>query len=157
MQVDRPVLPAGAAAARRKQVVIDAPVNCGSAGARWATTTLISSSISSAMAAAGDSVGGLFRAIWDPRLACPVVDGTPAGHLAWGDGNLPLGDHLEDLAMKDMPGTMTFEPFGNGSYALDPVAAWRQCLEAIEPHLDDAVREMTRSSANARRCRRQLP
>lgn len=91
-----------------------------------------------AMAAAGDSVGGYFERFGTRVSHVHVVDGTPAGHLAWGDGNLPLDDHLKDLATEGFAGTLTFEPFGNGSYALDPVRAWRQCLEAIAPHLDDA-------------------
>jgi len=92
-----------------------------------------------AMATAGDMVAdyvGLFGA----RIAhVHVVDGTPAGHLAWGDGSLPLGRYVGELAEAGYAGTLTFEPFGNGSYALDPVAAWRRCLDGIAPHLDRAA------------------
>jgi protein FrlC len=42
------------------------------------------------------------------------------------------------LAESGYAGKITFEPFGNGSYALDPVAAWKRNLAAIEPYLDGA-------------------
>ncbi len=91
-----------------------------------------------AMATAGDSVGGYFEKFGKRIAHVHVVDGTPAGHLAWGDGNLPLNDHLAELGAHGFAGTLTFEPFGNGSYALDPVSVWRRCLDAIFPHFDQA-------------------
>ena len=94
-----------------------------------------------AMATAGDSVGGYFERFGKRIAHVHVVDGTPAGHLAWGDGSLPLDHHLGQLRAQGFAGTLTFEPFGNGSYALDPVSAWRRCLDAIAPHLDRAEQE----------------
>jgi protein FrlC len=91
-----------------------------------------------AMATAGDSVADYFS-LFGPRLAhVQIVDGTPAGHLVWGDGTLPLGRYVSELAESGYAGKITFEPFGNGSYALDPVAAWKRNLAAIEPYLDRA-------------------
>ena len=91
-----------------------------------------------AMATAGDTVADYF-ALFGSRLAhVQIVDGTPAGHLVWGDGTLPLGHYVSDLAESGYAGKITFEPFGNGSYALDPVAAWKRNLAAIEPYLDRA-------------------
>jgi protein FrlC len=88
-----------------------------------------------AMATAGDNVAD-YLARFGERLAhVHIVDGTPAGHLVWGDGNLPLKDYIAALDAVDFNGAFTFEPFGNGSYALDPVAAWKRCLSAIAPHL----------------------
>lgn len=94
-----------------------------------------------AMATAGDSVIGYFEHFGNRVAHVHVVDGTPAGHLAWGDGNLPLDDHIAAISAHGFAGTLTFEPFGNGSYALDPVSAWRQSLDAIAPHLDKADAE----------------
>ena len=91
-----------------------------------------------AMATAEDSVSGYFERFGRRVAHVHVVDGTPAGHLAWGDGTLPLGDYLAGLDAHGFAGTLTFEPFGNGSYALDPVAVWRRCLEAVAPHFDHA-------------------
>lgn len=92
-----------------------------------------------AMATAGDSVAGYFERFGQRVAHVHVVDGTPAGHLAWGKGNLPLGDYITALGRHDFAGTLTFEPFGNGSYALDPVSTWRHCLASIIPHLDEAI------------------
>jgi fructoselysine 3-epimerase len=89
-----------------------------------------------AMATAGDTIADYLRLFGSRVAHVQVVDGTPAGHLVWGDGTLPLGDYLTELATAGYAGKVTFEPFGNGSYALDPVAAWRRCLAGIEPYLD---------------------
>jgi protein FrlC len=91
------------------------------------------------MAAAGDTVADYLR-LFGKRIAhVQLVDGTPAGHLVWGDGNLPLGDYLKALAESGYAGKITFEPFGNGSYALDPIAAWKRNLAAIAPFIDPAA------------------
>ncbi|WP_343712096.1 sugar phosphate isomerase/epimerase family protein [Inquilinus sp.] len=88
-----------------------------------------------AMATAGDTVAG-YVDLFGPRLAhVQLVDGTPGGHLVWGDGSLPLGRYIEDLAASGYAGKLTFEPFGTGTYALDPIQAWSRCLAAIEPYL----------------------
>jgi protein FrlC len=87
------------------------------------------------MATAGDTVARYFE-LFETRLAhVQIVDGTPAGHLAWGDGSLPLASYIGELAGKGYGGKLTFEPFGNGSYALDPAGTWKRCLAAIEPYL----------------------
>lgn len=92
-----------------------------------------------AMATAGDTVAG-YVGLFGSRLAhVHLVDGTPSGHLVWGDGTLPLGDYVSELAGLGYAGKVTFEPFGNGSYALDPVKAWTRCLGAIEPYLNRAM------------------
>ena len=92
-----------------------------------------------AMATAGDTVAG-YVDLFGTRLAhVHLVDGTPGGHLVWGEGTLPLGDYVSELARLGYAGKLTFEPFGNGSYALDPVKAWTRCLGAIEPYLNRAT------------------
>ncbi|MGC9448158.1 sugar phosphate isomerase/epimerase family protein [Cereibacter johrii] len=89
-----------------------------------------------AMACAGDSVAD-YAGLFGDRLAhVHLVDGRPAGHLVWGDGTLPLARILADLAEAGYRGALSFEPFGDGSYALDPVAAWTRHLTALAPHLD---------------------
>ncbi|RWO93686.1 sugar phosphate isomerase/epimerase family protein [Mesorhizobium sp.] len=88
------------------------------------------------MATAGDTVADYIN-LFGSRLAhVQLVDGAPAGHLVWGDGSLPLGRYVSELARSGYKGKITFEPFGNGSYALDPVKAWTRCLAAIEPYLN---------------------
>jgi protein FrlC len=92
-----------------------------------------------AMATAGDTVANYFS-LFGARLAhVQLVDGTPAGHLVWGDGTLPLGRYVSELAERGYTGKVAFEPFGNGSCALDPVAAWQRNLAAIAPYIDCAA------------------
>ncbi len=87
------------------------------------------------MATAGDTVGDYLRLFGDRIAHVQLVDGTPAGHLVWGDGNLPLGTYLKQLAAAGYRGKLTFEPFGKGCYALDPVKTWTRCLERLAPYL----------------------
>lgn len=91
-----------------------------------------------AMAVAGDQVGDYVELFGKRLTHIHIVDGTPSGHLVWGDGTLPLDDYLADISHYSFEGTLTFEPFGNGSYALNPASAWRRCLEASAPHFDTA-------------------
>ncbi|TPN20857.1 TIM barrel protein [Mesorhizobium sp. B2-3-3] len=92
-----------------------------------------------AMATAGDTVASYID-LFGSRLAhVQLVDGSPGGHLVWGDGSLPLGRYVSELANLEYAGKITFEPFGNGSYALDPVKAWTRCLDALEPYLNRAA------------------
>lgn len=87
------------------------------------------------MASAGDDLADYLRLFGDRIAHVQIVDGTPAGHLVWGEGTLPLGDYLTRLTEAGYRGKLTFEPFGNGSYALDPIMTWTRCLAAIEPYL----------------------
>jgi len=89
-----------------------------------------------AMATAGDRVADYIDSFGTRLAHVHVADGTPAGHLVWGDGQLPLGQYLDELSRAQFKGTLTFEPFGNGSYALDPVATWRRSLSAVSPYVD---------------------
>lgn len=89
-----------------------------------------------AMACAGDTVGDYVRLFGDRLAHVHIVDGTPAGHLVWGDGRLRLAEYLGDLAQAGYRGPLSFEPFGDGGYALDPVTAWRRNMQAIVPYLE---------------------
>lgn len=88
-----------------------------------------------AMSTADDSIADYVGRFGERLAHVHIVDGTPSGHLVWGDGHLPLEEYVATLNAADFAGTFTFEPFGNGAYALDPVAAWRRCLAAISPYL----------------------
>ncbi|MFV0131957.1 sugar phosphate isomerase/epimerase family protein [Streptomyces sp. HMX87] len=83
------------------------------------------------MAVAGESVDDAFAALGDRIRHVHLVDGRPAGHLAWGDGDLPLSDYLRSLERQGYDGWMTFELFGDGTYALDPRAAVERCDAAV--------------------------
>ncbi|WP_461163970.1 TIM barrel protein [Arthrobacter sp. R1-13] len=85
-----------------------------------------------AMAVAGDEVND-YTALLDGRLRhVHLVDGKPAGHLAWGDGSLDLPGVLRHLGLHGYADSMTFELFGDGSYGLDPLAALTRCLDAFD-------------------------
>lgn len=87
-----------------------------------------------AMAAAGESVPDYVAAFGERLRHVHLIDGTPTGHLAWGDGNLPLGTYLADLAAAEYRGFMTFELFGS-EYICDPLPALRQSFAAVEAAL----------------------
>ncbi|WP_143591037.1 sugar phosphate isomerase/epimerase family protein [Thermoactinospora rubra] len=83
------------------------------------------------MATAGDTVAGYFDVLGDRVRHVHLIDGRPAGHLAWGDGELPLAGYLAEFRRRDYRGLVTFELFGDGSYALDPRPAVERCLAAV--------------------------
>jgi protein FrlC len=92
-----------------------------------------------AMATAGDTVDGYFDALGERIRHVHLIDGKPNGHLAWGDGELPLGEYLEALGRHGYDGCLTFELFGDGSYAFDPRPALDRCFAAVERALAAAA------------------
>lgn len=85
-----------------------------------------------AMAVAGDSVEDYFKAFPGKIAHVHLVDGRPAGHLAWGDGNLPLDTYVRHLEQCGYSERLTFEVLGDGNYALKPRKALEQCLTAFD-------------------------
>jgi len=81
--------------------------------------------------AAGDSVDSYFAALGERVRHVHLIDGAPTGHLAWGDGALPLDEIIAALARHGYTGLATVELFGDGSYALDPRPALERSLAAI--------------------------
>jgi fructoselysine 3-epimerase len=79
-----------------------------------------------AMAMAGDSVEDYVSLFGQRIRHVHLVDGKPNGHLAWGDGELPLTDYVHFLERSGYAGQYTFELFGN--YANDPRNAIERCL-----------------------------
>ncbi|MBT2585071.1 sugar phosphate isomerase/epimerase [Arthrobacter sp. ISL-95] len=88
-----------------------------------------------AMAAAGEHIRDYAKAFGEGIRHVHLIDGAPTGHLAWGDGSLDLEEILRELSQLNYSGALTFELFGDGSYALDPRAAVTQCLAAVEAGL----------------------
>jgi len=84
-----------------------------------------------AAAAAGDSIDACFDTLGDRIRHVHLIDGTPTGHLAWGDGRLPLGDIVAALDARGYAGLATVELFGDGRYALDPRPPLERSLQAI--------------------------
>jgi protein FrlC len=87
-----------------------------------------------AMAVAGESVTDYTAAFGDDIRHVHFIDGNPAGHMAWGDGNLPMETYLNDLAAAGYGGCLSFE-FSASRYALDPLTPVRQCVDRIRAAL----------------------
>ncbi len=87
------------------------------------------------MTAAGEDVSDYAKTFGEDIRHVHLVDGAPTGHLAWGDGFLDLDKILRDLSRLNYSGAMTFELFGEGSYALEPRLAVARCLEAVKASL----------------------
>lgn len=81
-----------------------------------------------AMATAGDTVDEYFNTFGERIGHVQFVDGTPGGHLAWGEGNLPLADYARTIRNFGYRGKVSFEVFGPSSFRQDPVAGLRDCL-----------------------------
>jgi protein FrlC len=87
-----------------------------------------------AMATAGETVAGYVERFGSRIQHVHVIDGKPAGHLAWGDGNLPLDEYLRELGEADYAGYLSFEIFGT-SNAAEPFDAHSRSLNAVRTAL----------------------
>jgi protein FrlC len=85
-----------------------------------------------ALAVAGDAISDYGRSFGGKVRHVHLIDGSPAGHMAWGDGNLDLPAILRGLGQLEYKESITFELFGDGSYSIDPRAAFQKCLNAWE-------------------------
>lgn len=87
------------------------------------------------MAYAEETVDDYFDALGDRVRHVHLIDGTPSGHLAWGDGDLALEEMLEAFGRRGYTGAMNVELFGDGSYAFDPRTplqrSYRRIAQAI--------------------------
>lgn len=84
-----------------------------------------------AMAAAGERVADYTGTFGQRLRHVHLCDGTPEGHLAWGDGNLPLADHANELRAEGYRGTYAFE-FTTQAYWLDPLPPLARSIRAFE-------------------------
>lgn len=82
------------------------------------------------MAVSGNTVAQYMKAFGSDVLHTHFIDGTPAGHMAWGDGNLPLDTFISELAAGDYTGYFSFELVGP-RYWLDPIDPLRRSIDAI--------------------------
>ena len=60
-----------------------------------------------------------------------LVDGTPGGHLAFGDGNLPLKEFVDTLGEYGYEGCLSME-IADRRYFMDPRQADRQSIETFK-------------------------
>lgn len=82
------------------------------------------------MAVSGNTVAEYMDAFGSDVRHTHFIDGNPAGHMAWGDGNLPLDTFVSELAAGDYTGYFSFELVGP-RYWLDPIDPLKRSIEAI--------------------------
>ncbi|GAA1523063.1 protein FrlC [Agromyces terreus] len=92
-----------------------------------------------AISVAGDDVDAYFDRLGERVRHVHLIDGAPAGHLAWGEGELPLARILADLGRHSYAGPITVELFGDGSYSLDPKPVLARSLAMIEAALETSA------------------
>ncbi|WP_029697168.1 sugar phosphate isomerase/epimerase family protein [Franconibacter helveticus 513] len=86
------------------------------------------------MAVGGDSVTDYLTAFGPKLRHCHFIDGTPAGHLAPGDGSLPLKSYLGALRDGGYNGLLSLEIAG-GRYWQEPLAPMRQGIQFLREAL----------------------
>jgi fructoselysine 3-epimerase len=83
-----------------------------------------------AMAVAGESVHEYFQALGDQLLHIHLIDGTPSGHLACGDGTLPIEQYLTDISEYGYNRYLSLE-LAASSYYTDPDKAFERALKNL--------------------------
>lgn len=87
------------------------------------------------MAQADESIIDYFNEIGSRLEHIHFIDGKPEGHLAWGDGVLPLGKYMDELETMGYKGQLTLEIVGD---VTEPKAAFKRALETLAPYLDQS-------------------
>lgn len=85
------------------------------------------------MALAGENFTDYIDQLGDDFVHSHFIDG-PDGHLAWGDGNLPLDQYIEQLVRGNYAGSLTLE-FTSFQYVKDPDLAIEKTLDRLSPFL----------------------
>lgn len=83
------------------------------------------------MALAGENIEDYFRGLGKDIVHIHFVDGKPKGHLAWGDGVLPLEKYIEMLNANNYEGYLILE-ITDSKYSLDPDRAVYQSMEKLK-------------------------
>jgi protein FrlC len=83
---------------------------------------------------AGETMQQYLDTFGDDLIHVHVVDGEPTGHMAWGDGQLPLDEDVKCLCDNDYRHTITFE-IANSMYLYDPESAFQKSFERVKPYL----------------------
>lgn len=90
----------------------------------------------SPMYAEGECFTGYKQALQEDFSHIHLVDGDPDGHLALGDGKLPLKKYLEELIELGYNGYITLELIAD-AYFRDPEAPLRRSLRFLSPYLEE--------------------
>lgn len=87
-----------------------------------------------AMGVAGETPKQWFEAFGGDIVNTHFIDGTPYGHLVWGDGIQPLGQWLETLKEYNYDGLLGLEITARRYYE-DPAAADRQNMMVLSKYI----------------------
>jgi protein FrlC len=82
------------------------------------------------MALAGEIIDDYFKTLGSDLIHIHFIDGKPRGHLAWGDGILPLFDYIRILNENHYNGYLTLEITDMG-YFLEPDKAVQKSLTKL--------------------------
>ncbi|UFJ39920.1 TIM barrel protein [Brevibacillus humidisoli] len=86
------------------------------------------------LALAGEQMESYFEQLQDDLAHIHFVDGNPGGHLAWGDGTLPLEQYIHTLTQYGYRGALSLE-FTAMQYVVDPDQAIEKSLRHLQPYL----------------------
>jgi protein FrlC len=79
----------------------------------------------------GETVEDYFKALGCPPIHMHIMDGRPAGHLAFGDGILPVYHYLREALRLGYAGCFTME-MNDRQYYLEPDKAIARSLEILK-------------------------
>ncbi|MFM1652427.1 sugar phosphate isomerase/epimerase family protein [Brevibacillus sp. B_LB10_24] len=85
------------------------------------------------LAIAGEELQAYFDRLKSDLVHIHFIDGRPGGHLAWGDGHLPLENYLETLEKNGYTDSLTLE-FTSDRYVTAPDQAIEQTLRTLQPY-----------------------
>ncbi len=84
---------------------------------------------------ANETLEEYFSLLGDNIIHIHLNDGTPSGHLAWGDGNQNLEEHLNTLRKYNYQGYITMELAGE-DYRMEPEKHYARNLEYLKKYFD---------------------
>jgi protein FrlC len=87
------------------------------------------------LAAECEELSSYFEQLHDDFVHIHFIDGNPNGHLAWGDGVLPLEKYMNTLFNYSYKGTLTLE-FTSNQYVLHPNEAIETSLKTLAPFIE---------------------
>lgn len=87
------------------------------------------------LAVEGEELASYFEQLQDDLVHIHFIDGNPGGHLAWGDGSLPLKTYMKTLGNYNYDHALTLE-FTSSQYLIDPNEAVEKSLRSLAPFLE---------------------
>jgi len=84
-----------------------------------------------AMAVAKDTVTDYFRLLGDQLWHIHLIDGKPSGHLACGDGTLPLSQYLDEIAQFNYTGFLSLE-IASTAYYTRPGQEFKKSVDYVK-------------------------